>query len=265
MSDASRTKRFRYVMLAAALLALIAGGVAVTSPQSIRVPVVTGIAVTIGVVAFITVVVGLSKAGARKNTAETAEACGEHGLHFHKLGKHDDKDAPFSRVAHLQQLRTGSKGLTWTAHDPAGERPLVLLQHQYVVSTGQTTMQIVHTIAAMPCPPAWPAVSLTAENLGHRIAGVFGKRDIQLESDEFNKRWFVTSDDERFATILLGPEMQAWLLGLPKWATFAVGKGQVLCIAKKSIKPKDLGEFIEISEQFAAMIAPELREWVPRA
>ncbi|MFG0258940.1 MAG: hypothetical protein ACF8LK_01200 [Phycisphaerales bacterium JB041] len=263
MTGRSRKRRYLHVSLTAALMIVVT--VAVTTPQSIRVPVVVASAVGFGVLLVIVTIAKVSKAAASKRAAAMAEACAQFGLTYESFDRIEQKDAAFAPFAHLSHLRTGGKGLAWIARNPEGSPPLVLLQHRYVVSTGQTTVQITHVLAALPCPPAWPSLSLTPEHLGHRLAGMLGKGDLRLENDEFNKRWFVDADDEDFAALVLSPPMQAWLVGVPKWATFHIGRGRVVCAAKKALKPEALAELVALCEEFAGSIAPELQAWIRRA
>ncbi len=255
----------RYVLIAMVLIVTGVVMIAVTTSQSVRVPVVVVATIAFGLLFLIVSIVKASKHAAKKTSTAIEEICAQHGLVYHRMTKHDDKDAIFTPFQHIEQLRTGGKGLVWIAADPAGENPLTLLQHTYIVSTGQSAVQVVHTLTAMPCPTTWPLLKLTPENLGHRIADMLGKGDLKLESDEFNKRWFVKADDEDFAALVLSPDMQEWLVDAPKWATFHLGHGQLVCAAKKGFKPEALPELIELCNGFANLIAPELQAWVATA
>ncbi len=257
--------RRRYVFIAAVLIVIGVVMIAVTTSQPVRVPVVVVATIAFVMLFLVVSIVKASRRATRKTSTAIGKVCAQHGLTYHRVSKHDDNDTIFAPFRHLDQLRTGSKGLVWIAADPAGKNPLALLQHTYVVSTGQSAIQVVHTLAALPCPTAWPPLKLTPENLGHRIAGMLGKGDIKLESDEFNKRWFVKADDEDFAALVLSPEMQEWLVEAPKWATFHIGHGQLVCAAKKGLKPDELPELIEQCQGFADLIAPELQAWVATA
>ena len=263
MTTRSRKRRYVLVSLTAGLMIVVT--LAVTTSQPFRVPVVVGAAVTFGFVLLVVAIAKGSKAAAGRQAAAIAEACAPFGLAYQAFAKLEEKDAAFAPFAHLAHLRTGGKGLAWMARSLTGEPPLVLLQHRYVVSTGQTTITVTHTLAALPCPDTWPTLALTPEHLGHRIAGMLGKGDLRLESEEFNKRWFVNADDEDFAAVVLSPEMQAWLVGAPKWATFHIGQGWLICAAKKALKPEALADLVALCEEFSGAIAPELQAWVSRA
>lgn len=56
-----------------------------------------------------------------------------------------------------------------------------------------------HHVVAVLLPSALPPLELVPEGLGTRVAKAFGGQDIVFESDDFNRRWRVTSPDLRFA------------------------------------------------------------------
>lgn len=63
---------------------------------------------------------------------------------------------------------------------------------------------------------------------------MFGIRDVEIESPEFNERYRVSCDDERFAVTLLDHEMLAWLLsGSSGGGTvrFELMRHELLCIS----------------------------------
>jgi hypothetical protein len=62
--------------------------------------------------------------------------------------------------------------------------------------------------------PPWPtpALLIRPEGLFDRVKGVFGFDDIDFESDEFSRRFWVKSSDKRFAYDVLHPRMMEFLL-----------------------------------------------------
>jgi hypothetical protein len=44
------------------------------------------------------------------------------------------------------------------------------------------------------------------------MLGFVGVRDLQLESDEFNKAFLISTDNDRFAYDILHPRMMQWML-----------------------------------------------------
>lgn len=72
-----------------------------------------------------------------------------------------------------------------------------------------------HTCGIVPLDAACPALTIRPESLLTRAADVVGMRDIEVESEEFNRRFQLKSSDERFAFAFCDAAMIDWLLRLP--------------------------------------------------
>jgi hypothetical protein len=59
---------------------------------------------------------------------------------------------------------------------------------------------------------SFPHLVLQPETLATRVLGRLGAQDLEFESEEFNRRFTVTSEDERFARLLVDPQMMELLL-----------------------------------------------------
>jgi hypothetical protein len=84
-------------------------------------------------------------------------------------------------------------------------------------SNGQTTTTQTHrfTVCVLGLPAALPRLELTGENALTRMAGALGFDDIELESEDFNRRYRVRSDDRRLAYDVLHPRAVERLLAAP--------------------------------------------------
>ena len=58
----------------------------------------------------------------------------------------------------------------------------------------------------------WPHLQLGPEGPLAGLARLLGVRDIEVESEEFNRRFRITCDDRRFASALIDPRIMDWLL-----------------------------------------------------
>jgi len=91
--------------------------------------------------------------------------------------------------------------------------------YTYEESTGtdsqghSQTTTINRAIVIVRLPAAFPGLRLTNESLLDKVSKFFGGQDIELESDDFNRRYRVTSDNEAFAYGVLHPRMMEWLMG----------------------------------------------------
>jgi hypothetical protein len=100
-----------------------------------------------------------------------------------------------------------------------------------------------------------PQVSIQREGLMSRLAEHVGFRDIQFESEEFNRRFQVKSQDREFAYKLLDARMMRWLLDDAQDTRFELLGNQVLV----STDPVDPGGLSWLFDRALAF-----REHVPR-
>ena len=64
---------------------------------------------------------------------------------------------------------------------------------------------------------AFPKLLIRPENFMDKVAGAIGFDDIDFESDEFSRNFYVSSSDKRFAYDLIDPRMMEFLMkGEPK-------------------------------------------------
>ncbi|MBN2176592.1 MAG: DUF3137 domain-containing protein [Demequinaceae bacterium] len=86
-------------------------------------------------------------------------------------------------------------------------REFIVFGYRYVTGSGKN--QKVHDVRACVVRVSGhiPLVRISPEHVGTRILAAFGADDVEVESDEFNRRWFVASRDQRAAHALLSPRM----------------------------------------------------------
>jgi hypothetical protein len=61
----------------------------------------------------------------------------------------------------------------------------------------------------------WPHIRLSPESFDHRVARMFGMKELTLESEEFNRKYFVEVEDDRSAYDILHPKSIDFLLRIP--------------------------------------------------
>jgi len=64
-------------------------------------------------------------------------------------------------------------------------------------------------------PMSLPSVHLSAESMTERVGSLFGFHDLTFEVEEFNRRYFVRTNDARAAFDILHPVAIDYLLSLP--------------------------------------------------
>ena len=93
----------------------------------------------------------------------------------------------------------------------------VLFQYQYTVQSGKSSHTYFFRVIDVQAPLAGHGLSIQKEHIGHKIADALGREDIDFESDEFSKRFWVQCDDRRFAYDVITPAMMEFLLPHDDW------------------------------------------------
>lgn len=110
-------------------------------------------------------------------------------------------------------------GVSDIVQGKADGRPFEIFRYQYTVSHGKSSTTYLHRIGWIETPVRGPNLTISGEHGGHKILKVFGGEDINTESDEFSRRFWVKCDNRRWAYDILHPRMTQWLLdvGGRKW------------------------------------------------
>jgi len=109
---------------------------------------------------------------------------------------------------------------------------------------------------------AWPEVTISREGILEKALGMIGWGDIELESDEFNRRFALRSADRRFAVTLVDPRMIDFLLSTDAQFTFFV-KGRWVLLATDPISPALLPALMRVGETFVEHIPRVVYELWP--
>jgi hypothetical protein len=112
-------------------------------------------------------------------------------------------------------------------------------------------------IAALPlrCPP----LTIGGESIFTRIADHIGFRDIEFESEEFNRAFNVKCSEPKFATDLIDARMMQWLLYAGKHWTFETSGSLLLC-ATKRLDPEELPRLAECIKAFSEHVPRVVHE-----
>jgi hypothetical protein len=96
------------------------------------------------------------------------------------------------------------------------DRDVLAFEYMYKETTGsgddRKTETYYFTVVALATPASRPRLEITREGLGRKLLGFVGIRDLQLESEEFNKTFHIRTEDDRFAYDVLHPRMMEWML-----------------------------------------------------
>ena len=109
---------------------------------------------------------------------------------------------------------------------------------------------------------AFPRLRVGPTDLGSSLRDAIRNDKIEVESDEFNEAFDVTSDDRRFAVAFLDPTMQALLLESMQGLDLEVHGAWVL-VHSKPLPPKALPGLFGLIDRILDAIPPTVRELYP--
>jgi hypothetical protein len=111
------------------------------------------------------------------------------------------------------------------------------------------------TCALATIPAACPLLRIGHEGFFSKLGSKFGVHDVELEYDDFNQRFRVRCDDQKFAFSLLDGRMMEWLLGADGFESVEV-VGPWILLAMRKLAPSDWGSLAQWIEQFHSHIPP---------
>jgi hypothetical protein len=107
-----------------------------------------------------------------------------------------------------------------------------------------------------------PHLSISEENVFTRIADALTFHDIEFESEEFNRRFDVTGEDERFASAFCDARMMQWLLEQGDGYAFEVVGDRLLCSGKR-VDPAAIVGLLGTAKAFRDRIPDVVRSLYP--
>lgn len=190
--------------------------------------VVVGIAGVLGIFGMFGLVVVVILAALKaqeKRTLELATLAERHGFEFYKDGMsmpqsvftfgkqstcpHEPEFVPFFELYQLGSSRTIRPAIIGL--DGNGTK-WYLLDYRYTVSSGKNSHTYQYSVVVARVGMQFPKMSLTLQHFLHSVGKMLGAREVEVESEEFNKRYYVKTSDPKLALDLLHPQMIEYLL-----------------------------------------------------
>jgi hypothetical protein len=101
----------------------------------------------------------------------------------------------------------------------------------------------------------WPVIRISRQGLADTVGERLGLRSVDLESEEFNRRFFVQCADRKFATDLLVPQMMELLLSTDGRITFET-KGRFLLLTTSRVDAHLMPGLLNVADRFVALVPP---------
>ena len=169
-------------------------------------------AVVIGALAYV------SYQQQKRRREELARLAQHLGWHFSpdRDSAHDDQYANFE-IFRRGHSRYAYNTLTGEITVEGQSCHVKMGDYHYKITSGSgknrntRTYNFSYVILHVPLQP-FPNLLIRPEGLFDKLAGSFGFDDIDFESAEFSRQFYVTSSDKRFAYDILHPRMMEFLL-----------------------------------------------------
>lgn len=166
----------------------------------------------------------------RRTHADVSKVAAAHGLGWGETDPFGTSRLMFDRFN--EGIERGFGASMWDRSDP-GQLRAFDFWWETEDSEGRRTRHWTTSVAgSLAC---WcPYLTVRPEGLGTRLAATMAAKDIEVESEEFNRMFYVRCDDRAFATALLSPAMIELLLTTDGLLTFEVHGDAFLLTAKRA-------------------------------
>ncbi|MCW5942971.1 MAG: hypothetical protein KIS66_12110 [Fimbriimonadaceae bacterium] len=141
----------------------------------------------------------------------------------------------------------------------AGEGRWFIFDYRYTTGSGKHQTTHHYGIALCAVPFSFPRVRIRRQHFGDDMAGWVGIRDLQFESDEFNRRYHVVADDPRFAYALIDPTMMEWLQAAEGFQVQIAGMWCAVNAAGR-YGPMEIERIVGSTEEFFARVPRYVRQ-----
>ncbi len=199
------------------------------------------------VILVILVIAGIIAFGiyaAAKRRKELSDWARKHGLHFSPV-KIYDMDSNYCEFKCLQQGRSrfAYNIITGQHH----ERELLAFDYQYTTGSGKN--KHTHRFSAMivTSPILLKPLFIRREGFFDKITEFFGADDIDFESAEFSRKFFVKSPDKKWAYDVIHQRMMEYLLTAPKFSIQMFGDS-IIAWSNVTFKPNDFQDAFDMIE-----------------
>lgn len=213
-----------------------------------------GMLLIIGGVVLVAVLVGWHLAEQRRKALAACAAAMGFSYDAYPLENYHERYAGFSPFGNGHSRKTtnliyGTRGpLEWSMFD-----------YKYVTGSGKnrTTHQV--GVIAAAAAMSFPRLRMRGESFLDRIVGAVGFDDIDFESDEFSRAYYVKCDDRKRAYDLIHPQMMQYLLAVPRYDWQFAGR-TILIHKSGHYRPDQFQPIMEAIEGFLARIPEFVRE-----
>jgi hypothetical protein len=174
--------------------------------------------------------------------------------------QHDARSSDVhSRFERFQPLNVGrSRRSKNHLHGRRREIEWNIFDYQYRTGSGKNAKTHSIGVIAAAVPVQLPAMQVRPENMFDRLAAMAGFDDINFESEQFSRRYHVSSNNRRACYEVIHPQMMEYLLAMPdaNWQL----SGREIALIRNGFYPVDeIEPTMRMIEGFVARIPQHVR------
>ncbi|MFL5797193.1 MAG: hypothetical protein ACJ77A_04580 [Actinomycetota bacterium] len=198
-----------------------------------------GVVIAVVVVALIGLSIWYSWYAKKKRREELAIAAKQLGLQYSAQDMFNCLALPFGLLR--KGDGRGTENVLWGTWQGVELREFDYWYYdESTDSEGHTSKSYSYFSCVVTQTPLSAAdLSVTRENVFTRLADHVGLRDIEFESERFNREFNVKSRDRKFATDVIDARMMQWLLEEGEHHAFEMN-GPFVLVYSKRVKPLEL-------------------------
>lgn len=125
--------------------------------------------------------------------------------------------------------------------------------YKYCTGSGKSRQTHKLGVVVVDTDVCFHSLLIRSEGFFDRVAGAFGFDDIDFESDEFSRRFYVGSPDKQYAYEMIHPMMMEFLLKNPQWSIQTFGR-TVLITNHRILGPEEFDQAFAFLRDFLRMI-----------
>lgn len=129
-----------------------------------------------------------------------------------------------------------------------GEQALDLFDFRYVTGHGKNRQTHRYAVAILSLPFPVKSLRLRPENAFDKVGEFLGAEDIDFESAEFSRRFFVSANDRKWAYDIIHARMMEFLLAAPAGWSLEMGSREVAAFRPGRGEPAVYEEAIALLE-----------------
>ena len=190
-----------------------------------------------------------------KRQKELSAFAMENGLSFSPhAGDHHEQFESFDPFDRGHSRRTHN-----LIHGRRGRIDWEMFDYKFTTGSGKNRHTHHYGIIVAKIDLVLSRMRIRPEGFFDRLAGLVGFDDIDFESEEFSRRFHISSDDRKFAYDLIHPKMMEYLLAAPA-ANWQLGSRIVMITRSRRYKADELRGLMSLIDGFVERIPHYVRQ-----